>query len=349
MCDYVHRRVPLLNTSRKPPKIFHPVGIKSLKIQIDSRIRRTWVLVLPFLTDWEVLLIGRLSKTFYTLSWDTEIWREILYFQYRDLTSIVNRVATGEYLTIHFVTGNDIDTEHKTMRNHLSINPDEVTQFDELELRDLFKSSMKKAQTVPLEELASKISDYRAMCITMMQLSCIECHKIRPDLYGCKLLNRNICTQCRYLSKYIMLSQSSVLTKYCLKKHEFETLKLPYIRTVNPISIGFTPMQLYYDFMVGASLGTTIIPSFVRREALIEGLISKGYEKATDLIYGKVVQKYLKGEEDNVEKIIIGIIRRFDRKNGERPAKKIKTEKKKSNSVVPVRRSARLNNSRSGN
>jgi hypothetical protein len=346
MCDYVHRRLPLLNTSRKPPTITHPVQIDSLRIQLDSRFRRIWVLVLPYLPPHEVLLTGRLSKAYYTLSWDVEIWREILQSHYKDFTPILNRVATGEYLTVHFVTGNDFNAEHDAMRNTLSINPDEVTEYDELELKDYLQASVVEAQPVSLDELKSKISDFRAMCITMMQLSCIACHRIKPDLYRCKLLKRNICTKCRYLPKYTMLSQSSVLTKYCLKKHEFETLKLPYIKTVNPISIGFTPMQLYYDYMVGASLGNTIIPSFVRRGALIEGLISKGYEKATDLIYGKVVQKYLKGEEENIEKIMIGIIRRYERKNGERPVKRIRTEKKKTDALEPVRRSARLKSSR---
>ncbi|CAG9312464.1 unnamed protein product [Blepharisma stoltei] len=323
--DFTYRSMPIRSLSRINPLINQPK--QQIKDVPRTGQQRLWILVSHFLSIPEIFNLMKTCKMLYIVSYEPELWHDILISQFQ--SKFVLSIINGSYQDVNIVTRIDYKLEAAIIDEYIPIYCDEVTKEDENDLFELFQTTgLIVDQAPPLTSAdLNKVdpNEFRNIALILYQLSCIECHNIKIDCFYCKVLRKSICLKCLKSDKYKMLSIGSCKSKFKITQEELDSLNLNYAEATNPINYGFSNMKLYYEFQVKKALEKHKIPSYMRFKEIENKLEKEGYADAVSLAYGKIVEKFLKGKDDNLDRCVIYIIKRYERsKNAAKNGKKRK-------------------------
>lgn len=269
-------------------------------------------------------------KMLYAVSYKPELWHDILMsqFQPRHVLAVINET----HKETHIATGIDYILEDDIINEYIPLYSDEVTNEDENDLFEVFTDTG-TTSLIQNEITASDLSkikpdNLRQIALTLYQLACRQCKQIKIDVFYCPILEKNMCLACLKQDKYKMLSIGSAKGKFKISQEELDKLGVKYVEATNPINYGFKSMKLYYEIQLRQALEYYKIPAYQRLKALEETLIDKGYKDAFNYIYGKMVENYIKGRSDDLNRCVVFIINRYDKtKEKEKKPKKKRTKR----------------------
>jgi hypothetical protein len=199
--------------------ILHDIPTARFKPKTKSfgKYRRLWILVMEFLTPYEIMKLRRVSKLIYLVTFQQEVWRSVV----------------RNYYLICF----NSDISFSVRKNRLIVKKlrysfwQSYTEANQA-MFTIKEQEFKVCEDLSFRQLIQIQENYRDICYAIMTFNCIGCRVYHGNLISMKelfyytSLGGYLCDFCIKLQKYRLLTECEACFENGISASQFVSLNL---------------------------------------------------------------------------------------------------------------------------
>lgn len=213
--------------------ILHDIPTPRLKLKTNSygKYRRLWILVMEFLTPYELMTIRKVNKLIYLVTFEQEVWRTVIRtyilhrpYKFTNLFFSVrqNRLILNKSRYSFWAPSNEAITALFAIKEHEFIRCEDLSFISFIQIQE----------------------NYRDICYAIMTFNCMGCREYQgmPEIFYYKSLEGYLCESCIGLQKFRLLTECEACLENGISVRQFAKLNLD------------DEQGRYFDIMVKARL-----------------------------------------------------------------------------------------------
>lgn len=210
------------NISSEYTGILHDIPRARFKLESErlGEYRRLWILVMEFLTPYDIIGLRRVSKLVYLVTFEQEVWRSVMInyymdniFEYRIMDKMFLYSVRKNRLIVKKLSYSFLIPYKEPTTALFSIQEQEFRMCEDLTLYNLIEIQR----------------NYRDICYAIMKFDCMDCRKYSKcfeKLFYYKSLRGYLCKYCISKPKYRLVTECEACFENGISASQFDRLKL---------------------------------------------------------------------------------------------------------------------------
>lgn len=211
-----------------PSGYWHDIPKARFKLESNysGEYRRLWILVMEFLTPYDIISIRRVSKLVYLVTFEQVVWRSVLRNYYLNIP--YEYKFLNEKLSFSVIN-------HCLIVKNLGYSFWSSENVRRASLFFLEGQELRLCEYVSFEKLIQIQDNYRDICYAIMALNCIGCKKyVYTNLYF-QSWRGFLCGDCMNKPKYRVVTKVEACLENGISLSQFDSLNLDFENLGYPI------------------------------------------------------------------------------------------------------------------